>query len=49
MDKISKIRLILNKRNKSVTMQVPKKQFDKSIRDKLNRAKYAFIKFEGFE
>lgn len=41
--------MILNKANKSATIQLPKKQFDKPFRDKIKSAKYAFIKFEGFE
>lgn len=44
-----KLKLILNKSNKSATIQLPKKTFEKSIRQKIDKSKWAFIKFEGFE
>jgi hypothetical protein len=49
MSRLLKIKLILNKRNKSTTLQVPKKEFDKVIRQKINNSKFAFVKFEDWE
>jgi hypothetical protein len=44
-----KLKMILNKANKSATIQLPKKSFDKVSRDKISKSRWAFIKFEGFE
>lgn len=49
LHKLLKVKLFLNKANKNLKFQLPKKKFDKGIRSKMNTAKYAFIKFEGFE
>ena len=49
MNKLLRIKLILNKKNKSASIQVPKKNFDLNIRKKIDNAKWAFVKFEGFE
>ena len=49
MGKILKIKLILNKANNSATVQIPKKKIEATMRKKIDDAKFAFIKFEGFE
>jgi hypothetical protein len=49
MSKLFKIKLMLNKANKSANLSVPKKLLDKSMRDKVKGARYAFVKFEDFE
>lgn len=48
-NKIVKMRLILNKINKGASLQIPKKKLDCDIRGKIDKAKWAFVKFEGFE
>lgn len=49
MDRIFRIKLFLNKKNKSATIQIPKKKFSKEIRDKISKSNYAWCKFEGFD
>lgn len=49
MDKLIKLKMVLNKRNKSAMIQVPKKHFDKVTREKISRSQWAWCKFEGFE
>ena len=49
MNKLMKIKLILNKKNKSATLQLPKKNFSREVRDKISKSSYAWLKFEGFE
>lgn len=44
-----KVRMIRNKANGQINFSIPKKKLDVSVRDKINKAKSAFIRLEDFK